>query len=86
MVEADNRAENPDHIVIKVFSHESNREYYFRVKKTTFLRKLKKAYSDIIGLPISSLRFFYDGHRIDDEDTPLSLDLEEDDVIQVFQW
>ena len=32
--------------------------------------KLKKAYSERVGVPTSSLRFLFDGHRINDYETP----------------
>jgi small ubiquitin-related modifier len=34
---------------------------------------------------VNTLRFLFDGRRIEDGDTPKSLEMEEDDVIEVFQ-
>jgi len=34
---------------------------------------------------VSTLRFLFDGRRINDDDTPKSLEMEEDDVIEVYQ-
>lgn len=48
-------------------------EVHFRVKRTTLMSKLKKSYSDRIGSQVSSLRFLFDGRRINDEDTPKSV-------------
>ena len=45
--------------------------------------KLKKSFADRTGVAVSSLRFLFDGRRILDEDTPKSLEMEEDDVIEV---
>ena len=45
--------------------------------------KLKKSYADRTGVAVASLRFLFDGRRISDEDTPKSLEMEEDDVIEV---
>ena len=75
---------NADYIKIKVVGQDTN-ELHFRVKKSTAFAKLKKSYSDRIGVPLTSLRFLFDGRRIDDNDTPSSLDMEEEDVIEVFQ-
>ena len=32
--------------------------------------KLKKSYSERVGVPVSSLRFLFDGRRINDDETP----------------
>ncbi|CAG0893283.1 unnamed protein product [Darwinula stevensoni] len=37
------------------------------------------------GVPVTSLRFLFDGRRINDEETPKQLDMENDDVIEVYQ-
>ena len=47
--------------------------------------KLKKSYSEKVRAPIASLRFLFDGMRINDEETPKSLEMEHDDVIEVYQ-
>ena len=57
----------------------------FRVKMTTQMGKLKKSYSERVGAPIASLRFLFDGKRLNDEETPKSLEMEQDDVIEVYQ-
>ena len=58
---------------------------YFKVKYTTNMGKLKKSYSERQGVPVSTLRFLFDGNRINDEDTPKSLDMEDGDTIEVYQ-
>ena len=52
---------------------------------TTQMGKLKKSYSERVGVPISSLRFLFDGRRINDDETPKALEMEQDDVIEVYQ-
>ena len=47
--------------------------------------KVKKSYSERIGAPIVSLRFLFDRNRINDDETPMSLEMEQDDVIEVYQ-
>lgn len=54
-------------------------------EKTTQLKKLKQAYCDRQGVPLNSLRFLFDGQRINDEQTPKDLEMEDDDVIEVYQ-
>lgn len=49
------------------------------------MAKLKKSYAERTGVNINSLRFLFDGRRIGDEDTPKTLEMEEDDVIEVYQ-
>lgn len=34
---------------------------------------------------MTSLRFLFDGRRINDADTPKQLEMEDDDVIEVYQ-
>ena len=73
----------PEYITLKVVGR--NNEIHFRVKMTTQMGKLKKSYSERVGAPITSLRFLFDGKRINDEETPKSLEMEQDDVIEVYQ-
>ncbi|KAJ9099718.1 hypothetical protein QFC20_005596 [Naganishia adeliensis] len=58
-------------------------EVFFKIKRTTKLNKLKNAYADRVGKQVNSIRFFYDGRRVQDEDTPESLELEDGDAIEV---
>jgi small ubiquitin-related modifier len=37
---------------------------------TTQMGKLKKSYSERVGVPVTSLRFLFDGRRINDDETP----------------
>merc|ERR1712025_299902 len=82
----DNEAAGGDteYIKLKVVGQDSN-EIHFRVKMTTQMGKLKKSYSERVGVPVSSLRFLFDGRRINDDETPKQLEMEQDDVIEVYQ-
>merc|ERR1712029_489935 len=73
-----------EYIKLKVVGQDSN-EIHFRVKQTTQMGKLKKSYSERVGVPIASLRFLFDGRRINDDETPKQLEMEPDDVIEVYQ-
>ncbi|QRW22994.1 ubiquitin-like Rad60 SUMO-like protein [Rhizoctonia solani] len=42
------------------------------------------AYASKVGKDVNTFRFLYDGNRINDEDTPSSLDMEDDDTIDVM--
>ena len=45
-------------------------EIHFRVKKTTLLGKMKVTYSERVGVPFNYVTFFYEGRRINDDETP----------------
>jgi len=77
-------AANTEYIKLKVVGQDSN-EVHFRVKQTTLMAKLKRSYADRIGAPVTSLRFLFDGRRVNDDDSPKSLDMENEDVIEVYQ-
>merc|ERR1711962_895867 len=77
-------SEETEYIKLKVVGQDSN-EIHFRVKQTTQMGKLKKSYSERVGVPVSSLRFLFDGRRINDDETPKALEMEQDDAIEVYQ-
>lgn len=72
------------YIKLKVLGNDSN-EIHFRVKMSTQMYKLKRSYSEKAGVQLAGLRFLFDGRRISDEDTPKSLEMEDGDVIEVYQ-
>merc|ERR1712036_1216 len=76
--------DDSEYIKLKVVGQDSN-EIHFRVKQTTQMGKLKKSYSERVGVPITSLRFLFDVRRINDDETPKALEMEQDDVIEVYQ-
>ena len=76
--------EETEYIKLKVVGQDSN-EIHFRVKMSTQMGKLKKSYAERVGVPISSLRFLFDGRRINDDESPKALEMEQDDVIEVYQ-
>lgn len=79
------KAEGSDeYIKLKVVGQD-NSEVHFKVKLTTNMGKLKKSYSDRQGVPVGSLRFLFDGKRINDEETPKTLEMDDGDVIEVYQ-
>ncbi|MFJ4496785.1 ubiquitin-like protein [Pseudomonas atacamensis] len=57
----------------------------FEIKKTTILKKLMSAYCERSGAAIESLEFRLDGQPINKMDTPELLDMEDGDVIEVYQ-
>ncbi|GMS79355.1 hypothetical protein PENTCL1PPCAC_1530, partial [Pristionchus entomophagus] len=75
---------NADYMTLKIFDQDAN-EVHFRVKPWTLLGRLKNRYADKRGVTVSSLRFLFNGRSINDDDTPMILEMEEDDVIEVSQ-
>ena len=61
--------EKTDCIKLKVVGQDSN-EIHFLVKMSTNMGKLKKSYAEKVGVPVSSLKFLFDGRRINDDDSP----------------
>lgn len=51
------------------FSKDGN-EVVFKIKRHTQLRKLMEAYCGRQGVDISSIRFLYDGQRVQPDQTP----------------
>ncbi|KAF7290809.1 Ubiquitin-like domain-containing protein [Mycena indigotica] len=70
-------------INIKVVSS-TGEEVFFKIKKSTKLSKLQGAYASKVGKDVGSIRFLYDGSRINDDDTPSTLEMEDNDTIDVM--
>ncbi|CZT44356.1 uncharacterized protein RSE6_04513 [Rhynchosporium secalis] len=59
-------------------------ETIFKIKKTTNFSKVFDAYCSRQGLARLTVRFLLDGTRIQDHDTPESLDIEDGDMIDAM--
>ncbi|KAI0824420.1 small ubiquitin-like modifier [Trametes gibbosa] len=70
-------------INIKVVT-QTGEEVFFKIKMNTKLSKLQTAYASKVGKDVNSIRFLYDGTRIGDDDTPASLDMEDNDAIDAM--
>ncbi|CAF1108861.1 unnamed protein product [Didymodactylos carnosus] len=77
-------AKTDEYIKLKVVGQD-NSEVHFKVKMTTSMGKLKKSYAERQGVSVQTLRFLFDGKRINDDETPKLLDMEDNDVIDVYQ-
>eukprot|EP00045_Choanoeca_perplexa_P020417 m.4309 g.4309 ORF g.4309 m.4309 type:complete len:94 (-) comp6847_c0_seq1:721-1002(-) len=82
-VKPDIKAEE-NYVNLKVMGQDGA-EVHFKIKKTTTMKKLKEAYCGKKGLNSASVRLSFDGATIQDTDTPTSLDMEDNDKIDVFQ-
>ena len=73
---ADQQAQSPkeggsaptDHLNIKVT--DNNNEVFFKIKRSTQLKKLMDAFCERQGKQMSTVRFLFDGARVRPEDTP----------------
>jgi len=76
----DNASSDPNTINLRVVSQDGN-EVYFKIKKQTPLRKLMDAYCQRQAIDSNSIRFLYDGQRIQADQTPKELEMEDNDII-----
>ncbi|KAG2198903.1 ubiquitin-related domain-containing protein [Mucor mucedo] len=72
-----------EHINLKVVGSDTN-EVFFKIKRSTQLRKLMDAYCERQGKQPGSVRFLYDGTRVLPQDTPNELDMDDGDSIDVM--
>ena len=77
------KKEGGEHINLKVVTQDGN-EIFFKCKMTTPLDKLMKAFCNRNGVAANSVRFLFDGNRINGTQTPSELDMEDGDVIDVM--
>ena len=60
-------------------------EVWFKVKTTTKLQRLFDTYALRKGIDVGSLRFLLDGKRLNGDQTPEDVDVEDGDQIDVFE-
>lgn len=58
----------PEHLNIKVT--DNNNEVFFKIKRSTALKKLMDAFCERQGKAPASVRFLFDGTRVNQTDTP----------------
>ncbi|KAG0253498.1 hypothetical protein BG011_006339 [Mortierella polycephala] len=74
---------SPEHINLKVIGQDHS-EVFFKIKRSTQLKKLMEAYCDRQGKAHTSVRFLYDGERIQPTNTPNELEMDDGDSIDVM--
>jgi len=77
------KSEAGEQINLKVQS-QTGAEVFFKIKKSTPLSKLMNAYCGKNGLNPHSIRFLYEGRRIEADSTPKMMNMEDNDVIDVL--
>ena len=81
-------ANHPSDPITQIIVHikdQHNNELMFRVKPTTLWGKIMDNYSTRMGVDLSRARFLFDGQRIQKTDTPQSLDMADEDIVEVFE-
>ncbi len=78
--QAQSSQNDDDAITIRVKDHRGE-ETFFKMKMTTEMSNVFRAYAQRRGVPRSKLYFLLDGERINHNDTPRSLELEDQDQI-----
>lgn len=63
-----NQSETPEHLNIKVT--DNNNEVFFKIKRSTKLEKLMTAFCERQGKSLQSVRFLFEGQRVQATDTP----------------
>ncbi|CAJ1795046.1 unnamed protein product [Sphenostylis stenocarpa] len=71
------------HINLKVKGQDGN-EVFFRIKRSTQLKKLMNAYCDRQSVDFNSIAFLFDGRRLRPEQTPDELEMEDGDEIDAM--
>lgn len=60
--------QNSEHLNIKVT--DNNNEVFFKIKRSTKLEKLMTAFCERQGKSLNSVRFLFEGSRVQPADTP----------------
>nr|ACG33621.1 ubiquitin-like protein SMT3 [Zea mays] len=76
-------AEGGAHINLKVKGQDGN-EVFFRIKRSTQLKKLMNAYCDRQSVDMNAIAFLFDGRRLRGEQTPDELEMEDGDEIDAM--
>ncbi|KAF4547495.1 putative ubiquitin-like protein SMT3 [Elsinoe fawcettii] len=72
-----------EHLNIKVT--DNNNEVFFKIKRTTQLKKLMDAFCERQGKSPSSVRFLFEGTRVAPTDNPDTLEMQDGDTLEVHQ-
>ncbi|GMS92802.1 hypothetical protein PENTCL1PPCAC_14977, partial [Pristionchus entomophagus] len=71
------------YVVVKFIDSETSNEVHFRLGLGTRMGRAKEEYAKRTKVPVNYLRFLFDGLSVNDGDTPTSLKMEDDDVVNV---
>lgn len=83
MEKGDVKPDTDVRLVIKVVSQNGS-EMCFQIKNSTRMSKMIETYCSRMGCSPDSVRFLYDGVRVQPESTPMALGLKNNDVIDAM--
>eukprot|EP00727_Mastigamoeba_balamuthi_P007775 m51a1_g3618 putative ubiquitin-like protein smt3 (121) ;mRNA; f:83071-84091 len=72
-----------EHINLKVVGQDGT-EVFFKIKKHTALKKLMDTYCQRQGIVPSNMRFLFEGKRINADQSPKDLNMEDGDIIDAL--
>ncbi|KAK3945259.1 ubiquitin-related domain-containing protein [Diplogelasinospora grovesii] len=81
--QAEPQAQSAEHLNIKVT--DNNNEVFFKIKRSTKLEKLMTAFCERQGKTLASVRFLFEGQRVQPNDTPDTLEMTDGDTLEVHQ-
>lgn len=79
------KEEKQDENRINLKVSDGSAEIFFKIKRTTPMRRLMEAFCKRQGKSMDTLRFLIDGARVGLDNTPDDLDLEDGDVIEAHR-
>lgn len=68
----------------RVLCWQDGNEVFFRIKRSTQLKKLMNAYCDRQSVDMNAIAFLFDGRRLRAEQTPDELEMEDGDEIDAM--
>jgi len=83
MADEEEKKPETNQLNLKVVTQDGN-EIFFKCKTTTPLQKLMTAFCNRNGVAMNSVRFLFDGNRVNANQTPADLEMEDGDVIDVM--
>lgn len=81
---SDNEGAQEKTITLQLKGQNDDEPVFFKVKKETKMSKVFGAYASRKGQAVESLKFSFDGNVLNPTDTPKMLEMEENDMIDVF--
>ncbi|KAK6200006.1 ubiquitin-related domain-containing protein [Scheffersomyces amazonensis] len=79
------KEEKPDNTHINLKVSDGSAEIFFKIKRSTPMKRLMEAFCKRQGKSLDSLRFLIDGTRIYPDNTPDQLELEDGDTIEAHR-
>ncbi|KAG2434201.1 hypothetical protein HXX76_007927 [Chlamydomonas incerta] len=81
MADEENKVKTEGNVINLVVKDQTGNEVHFKVKMKTRLEKVFNAYCNKKGQDPASVRFLFDGQRINPDATPEQLDMQDGDVL-----